>query len=97
MQTRASSLYNDQDCDKTSETYNFQMCLHYQATGDCPCCDGLIFIGIGEGRQARSNANQHCMSSDVRYVARFDCTGGTVAEKWRETVTPSPVTIMRPA
>ena len=55
------------------------------------CYDGLLFIGHGEGRKARNNAFQQCMSSFTPYVARFDCSLGMVTGNYWETVTPSPL------
>ena len=87
---------NCQSCDPDSENYNYEDCYWQYNEGQSgrdvrgSCYDGQLFIGHGEGRKARNNAFQQCMSSYAPYVARFDCSGGMVAENYWETVTPSP-------
>ena len=86
---------NCQSCEPGSEKYNYEECYwqYYEGQsgkdGGRGCYDGQLFIGYGEGRKARNNAFQQCISSYAPYVARFDCSGGMVAENYWESVTSS--------
>ena len=73
---------NCQSCEPGSEKYNYEECQSGK-DGLGGCYDGLLFIEYGEGRKAKNNAFQQCMSSSAPYVARFDCSGGMVAENIR--------------
>ena len=46
------------------------------------CYDARVFVGFGEGRKASNAAFQQCITQYAPYVARFDCTGGQVAENY---------------
>ena len=77
------------ECDYNSENYDYSGCRgqYDDRSYEGGCYDGRLFIGQGVGRVARNNAFQQCISFYAPYVARFDCSGGMVAENYWETVT----------
>ena len=104
-QTDSSVSFNldSEDCDlcDSKEKHKNDLChlgngesgVSDVTKGGRNCYDGRVFTGHGEGRKARNNAFQQCIKFQAPDVARFDCSGGMVAENYWETVAPVTIPI----
>ena len=69
-------------CDESSDDFDYVLCYdtYFADTNQGFCGDNRVFVGKGLGRECRNSALRQCRNQDSPYLARFDCTGGAVAD-----------------